>query len=225
MNNIKQKTVLFLATCFLSSIAIFSFSVTECIKGNVYAQSNEELKEGDINKKIDESPEKPGSEFTGNNDVTPPLEQKKPKNINVSPGIKPKAVKTEKQNKAMTRKEAKNVKEVVNIKSVNPAPDGVRDDDLLDITEGAFKYKRIPGIKIADVARNSSKPLTGDKIEKPANDVSKNTGEKKGLFGLTIKNTDFLAKLILFGIIIVVFILYRYRTRGRRSSVLKRFPK
>lgn len=231
MNNKRQITFLFLAAFFLIAIALLPLSVSECMQGNVFAQSNGELKEGDsskeenINKKIDESQEKPGGEISDDKSALRPAEPKKPEKINISPAVKPAASKIEKPVKAIPRKEAKDIKETANVKSVNPITEGVRNDDLLDITEGAFKYKRIPGIKIIDPARESSKLLAVDKIEKPSDDSSRNAGEKKGLFGLTIKNTDFLAKFILFGIIIVVFILYRYRTRGQRSSVLKRFPK
>lgn len=97
------------------------------------------------------------------------------------------------------------------------------DEGLLDITEGAFKYRRIPRIKIAEAV--VQQPGDQPKAAEARKEAEKETTGTKGLFGLSQGATDVLAKVFLFGIIIVVFILYKYRTRGRRSSVLKRFPK
>jgi hypothetical protein len=96
-------------------------------------------------------------------------------------------------------------------------------DGLLDITEGSFKYKRIPGIRISEVAQDSNVEIS--KTGEQEKDKEQAKDGSAGLFGLSQKATDRLAKLVLFGVIILVFVLYRFRTRGRRSSVLKRFPK
>lgn len=99
------------------------------------------------------------------------------------------------------------------------------DEGLLEISEGAFKYRRIPHIKIAETAVQPPDARPGESEEKKKAERDKEASGEKGLFGLSKGTTDVLAKVFLFGIIIVVFLLYRYRTRGRRSSVLKRFPK
>jgi len=99
------------------------------------------------------------------------------------------------------------------------------DEGLLEIGEGAFKYRRIPHIKIAETAVQPPDTRPGEGEEKKKAERDKEASGEKGLFGLSKGATDVLAKVFLFGIIIVVFLLYRYRTRGRRSSVLKRFPK
>ncbi len=99
----------------------------------------------------------------------------------------------------------------------------IADDGLLDITEGAFKYRRIPRIKITEAV--VQQPGEQPKAAEAKKEAEKETTGTKGLFGLSQGATDVLAKVFLFGIIIVVFILYKYRSRGRRSSVLKRFPK
>jgi len=51
------------------------------------------------------------------------------------------------------------------------------------------------------------------------------TAEEKGIFGLSKKASDRIAKIILVVIVIFVFILYRMRTKNTRGSVLRRFPK
>lgn len=88
---------------------------------------------------------------------------------------------------------------------------------LLSITEGAFRYSRIPGITIKE---NNEQIIAKIVEEKTSVDT-----EEKGLFGLSKKASDRMAKIILVVIIIFVFILYRMRTRSTSGSVLRRFPK
>ncbi len=97
-------------------------------------------------------------------------------------------------------------------------------DGLLDITEGAFKYRRIPGIKIAESPVETAPPAQSAHDGKVIEETSAEGGDA-GLFGLSRSSTDTLARVVLFGIIVLIFVLYRIRARSRRSSVLKRFPK
>jgi hypothetical protein len=97
-------------------------------------------------------------------------------------------------------------------------------DGLLDITDGAFKYRRIPGIRITESPIETVPPSEASGDARAVEEKSVEDGEK-GLFGLSRSATDTLARIVLFGIIILIFVLYRIRARNRRSSVLKRFPK
>jgi len=97
-------------------------------------------------------------------------------------------------------------------------------DGLLDITDGAFKYRRIPGIRISESPIETVPPSEASGDARAVEEKSVEDGEK-GLFGLSRSATDTLARIVLFGIIILIFVLYRIRARSRRSSVLKRFPK
>ncbi len=88
---------------------------------------------------------------------------------------------------------------------------------LLSITDGNFRISRIPGITIKENQEQIIATVTEDKQE--------TTDTEQGLFGLSKKASDRLAKVILVIILIFVFILYRMRTRDKRGSVLRRFPK
>jgi hypothetical protein len=97
-------------------------------------------------------------------------------------------------------------------------------DGLLDITDGAFRYRRIPGIRITEAVVETAPPVAVSENDK----VSASEGDEregKGLFGMSRSATDTIARVVLIGIIILIFVLYRFRARNRRSSVLKRFPK
>ncbi|HSV95415.1 MAG TPA: hypothetical protein VLM75_00625 [Spirochaetota bacterium] len=97
-------------------------------------------------------------------------------------------------------------------------------DGLLDVTDGAFKYRRIPGIRITETVAETATPVIATEKSK----VSGDEGEEaagKGLFGMGRSATDTMARVALVGIVILIFVLYRFRARNRRSSVLKRFPK
>lgn len=103
--------------------------------------------------------------------------------------------------------------------------DGAIDRGLLEIVEGDFKYRRIPEIKISErVVATEERRETKEVEEKELKDT-KDEPEKKGLFGLSRGTTDLVAKGILILIVIVIFILYRARSKDKRSKVLRRFPK
>ncbi len=97
-------------------------------------------------------------------------------------------------------------------------------DGLLDIADGSFKYRRIPGIRITETVIETALPAAATENGKaPGEEDSEADG--KGLFGLSRSATDMMARVVLIGIIILIFVLYRFRAKSRRSSVLKRFPK
>lgn len=97
-------------------------------------------------------------------------------------------------------------------------------DGLLDITDGAFRYRRIPGIRITEAAVETAPPVVVSEKDKVSGSEG-DEAEGKGLFGMSRSATDTMARVVLVGIIILIFVLYRFRARNRRSSVLKRFPK
>ncbi|HOP63953.1 MAG TPA: hypothetical protein PK906_11310 [Spirochaetota bacterium] len=93
------------------------------------------------------------------------------------------------------------------------------DDYLLLINEGNFKYKRIPDIKIAD-----SEPVMVEQINQETADAA-DTGNQddsagKGFFGLSKSTADVVAKGGILLMVLVIFILYKTRSRSsvRRSS-------
>ncbi len=97
-------------------------------------------------------------------------------------------------------------------------------DGLLDITDGAFKYRRIPGIRITETVAETIPPDMATGKSKASGDEGGDAAGK-GLFGMSSSATDTMARVVLVGIVILIFVLYRFRARNRRSSVLKRFPK
>jgi hypothetical protein len=99
-------------------------------------------------------------------------------------------------------------------------------DALLHVNEGNYKYRRIPGIKLSEPKEEKSvvkAPVSDDRKDAGVADApSKN---EKGLFGMSRKATDIFARSVLIGVILLIIVLYRFRTRSHRSNVLKRFPK
>lgn len=116
-----------------------------------------------------------------------------------------------------------NKNEKVQLNTIEKVSDG-----LLEINDGSFIYKRIPEIRIEEKRMQSSEDLSGDSSEKVvADEKEKNVDgiEKKGLFGLSKQSTDVMAKIVLILIILVIFVLYKTRSREGQSNVLRRFPK
>ncbi len=91
---------------------------------------------------------------------------------------------------------------------------------LLEITEGEFKYARIPERK--------SVPMISESIsigQESSEAAAPAAGEnRQGLFGLSPGASNRLAVGVLVSLIVIIFLLYRIRSRSRSSSVLKRFP-
>lgn len=118
--------------------------------------------------------------------------------------------------KKETVKSQTKVREVIDQKTQGNDTVTIDTNSLLSITDGTFRYSRIPGITIKE---NNEPILTVVKEEVPE------TAEEKGIFGLSKKASDRIAKIILVVIVVFVFILYRMRTKNTRGSVLRRFPK
>jgi hypothetical protein len=100
--------------------------------------------------------------------------------------------------------------------------------DMLDIKDGDFRYKRIPGIKLPErkyIQDESIKKDGGAQEKTPAVKGEDTDSGKKGFLGLGKKAADVIAKIILLVIIIVIIVLYKTRSRERHGSVLRRFPK
>ena len=96
------------------------------------------------------------------------------------------------------------------------------DDGLLEITDGYFKYIRIPGIKISDTGAETQE----DEEKQVTNFESPSSEEEGGLFGIPKGTTDFAAKVVLVLIIALMFIIFKIRSRGKQgTNVLRRFPK
>jgi len=119
------------------------------------------------------------------------------------------------------QKKAKIVKKEVEAKPVDNASDG----RLLPIKEGSFKYKRIPEIVIEEAEKGEEEDfvhIPDENLEESGKNTV-DTGEK-GFLGLKRETSDWVAKVGLALLLIIVFLLYRVRSRGSRS-VHRSFPK
>ncbi|HQO01253.1 MAG TPA: hypothetical protein PLI62_03210 [Spirochaetota bacterium] len=91
---------------------------------------------------------------------------------------------------------------------------------VLEIEDGIFRYARIPEKEIPEVTADSyiapDQGAIGEIIESP--------GERSGLFGFGPDTTGYIAKGVLIFVIILIFIMYRLRSRSRDNRVLRRFP-
>lgn len=106
-----------------------------------------------------------------------------------------------------------------------PAPDAPPGEGILLNDDGPFRFARIPGYRAPDIAAET---VAADEKKEIGSLNENETGPDqgpRGLFGMSRKSTDLLAKGVLAGIILLIVVLYRIRTKSRRSSVLKRFPK
>lgn len=92
---------------------------------------------------------------------------------------------------------------------------------ILDIAEGDFLYRRIPDKKFPQSPSPGGDAFVSDAPVNP--DENPDMSQRKGLFGLSARATDYLAKGFLVFIILMIVILYRMRSRSRRSTVHKSF--
>ncbi|MDH7553734.1 MAG: hypothetical protein QHH74_08770 [Spirochaetota bacterium] len=161
-----------------------------------------------------QSPENtPGNE-TPVQELSPQIQKETSKNEANEPQF------VKKESADATKKEEKNPAATApETTQKTDAPKGLKVDSksLLSITDGAFRYSRIPGITIEE---NNEQIIAHIEQEKQNIDT-----DEKGLFGLSKQASDRMAKIILVVIIFFVFILYRMRTRNTSGSVLRRFPK
>ncbi|GAB4220516.1 MAG: hypothetical protein Kow00102_08040 [Spirochaetota bacterium] len=157
----------------------------------------------------------PGNE-TPEQELSPQIQQETPKTEAVN---EPQVVKKAESVDAVKKEEKKPAVTATEATQKTDAPKGLKVDSksLLSITDGAFRYSRIPGITIKE---NNEQIIAH--IEEEKQNINNN---EKGLFGLSKQASDRMAKIILVVIIVFVFILYRMRTRSTSGSVLRRFPK
>lgn len=92
---------------------------------------------------------------------------------------------------------------------------------LLDLNEGDFLYRRIPDKKFPQTSSAGGDAFLQDTSANP--EETPDMSQRKGLFGLSARATDYLAKGFLIFIILIIIILYRMRSRTRRSTVHKSF--
>ncbi len=92
---------------------------------------------------------------------------------------------------------------------------------LLDLNDGDFLYRRIPDKKFPQSPSSAGDAFLSDASVNP--EENPDMSQRKGLFGLSARATDYLAKGFLVFIILMIVILYRMRSRSRRSTVHKSF--
>lgn len=195
----------------IASLVIFSFvflflqagfGQTEEVTGELKKDEQEKSIVDDTKKELDEKKPEPKKET-----------------IKKEPSSTKKVVDTEKSapDKETGKREIKEGGKAVR--------DGAIDRGLLEIVEGDFKYRRIPEIKISEKVVAVEEKREIKEIEEKESKDTRDEPEKKGLFGLSRSTTDLVAKGILILIIVIIFILYRARSKDKRSKVLRRFPK
>ncbi len=98
-------------------------------------------------------------------------------------------------------------------------------DGLLEAGEGDYRYSRIPEKKVVLVQEKSPYDMSDQSKEiKKLEDPGQEAQSKKGFLGFSHDQTQNIAKGVLIFIILLIFILYKLRSRSKNSSVLKRFP-
>jgi hypothetical protein len=94
---------------------------------------------------------------------------------------------------------------------------------VLDIQDGDFLYRRIPEKKFPETSQSGLEGFDTDASIRPAGEELPDMSQRKGLFGMSAESTNYVAKGMLLFIIVVIFVLYRLRSRTRRSTVHKSF--
>lgn len=107
-----------------------------------------------------------------------------------------------------------------------------KDYGLLEITEGNFKYKRIPDIELPEIEKEeleeevvitTDEEIINSDLETTIN-TSQNEEDKKGIFGISKKVIDTIIILILIIVIVGIIILLKIKSKDRGDGVLRRFP-
>lgn len=100
---------------------------------------------------------------------------------------------------------------------------------LLEVDDENYKYSRIPDFQKGKVIEKSELPVvtTATELENTKSPVpsSKENNEGAGLLGMSKSTSDLLIKGSLVIFILVIFILYKLRSRGNSKTVLRSFPK
>lgn len=92
---------------------------------------------------------------------------------------------------------------------------------LLDLSDGDFLYRRIPDKKFPQTPSTAGDSFLSDASVHP--EENPDMSQRKGLFGLSARATDYIAKGFLVFIILIIVILYRMRSKSRKSTVHKSF--
>ncbi len=94
---------------------------------------------------------------------------------------------------------------------------------LLEIKDGDYLYRRIPDKKFPENAQAGLAGFeVGASIESSDGEILEPV-QRRGLFGLSADATNYMAKGVLVFIILIIVVLYRMRSRTRRSTVHKSF--
>ena len=99
---------------------------------------------------------------------------------------------------------------------------------LLTMTDEQYKFSRIPGLVREKRPGTDSDDTVVELKDQEVSEkgLSKeDAGTSGGLWGMSRETTDFLIKGSLVLLIVVLFILYRMRSRGQNRTVLGSFPK
>jgi len=97
---------------------------------------------------------------------------------------------------------------------------------LLFFRDGDYKYTRIPGYKPDSGEKGNGNEIV--RIPGPVGTVKEESTidtEGKGLFGFSRQSTNYIAKGSILLLIIVIFVLYRFRSKKSNSGVLRSLPK
>ena len=95
---------------------------------------------------------------------------------------------------------------------------------LLSVPDNDIRYLRIPEYR-ADKSKPDNKNFVTIPSEKEKVDAAKDEFSEEGLFGLSREKTDLIARGSLVLLILVIFVLYRTRSKSSDRKVLRRFPK
>lgn len=132
----------------------------------------------------------------------------------------PEPVKAHKAAAKEARREAAKKEEPVQAQNTADLRDA---GGLLDLQEGDFLYRRIPDKKFTESNQAGLEGFDVGASIQPAGAETPEMSQRKGLFGLSAESTNYIAKGMLLFIIVLIIVLYRLRSRTRRSTVHKSF--
>ena len=104
------------------------------------------------------------------------------------------------------------------------------ENHLLSISEGNFKYKRIPDIKLPEKTPSMTEQNTQNIDNASAAENNTDASSDGGFFGFSKDTADIVAKGGILLLLLGIFILYRFRSkgsgrRGTSTRVMKSYRK
>ena len=146
-------------------------------------------------------------------------------NVNEESTLAPANIITEQKEQSQTgKKNFEEEKKVINKQDNIQRKPVIKNDGLIEIKDGDFKYSRIPGISVKkeipeekdeDIAEIDISPVVQESLTK---DKNKSITEPE-------KNTsDTVVKILLVCLIVGIIVLFRFRSKKRNNKVLRRFP-